>query len=149
MAVMPRALTLSLVVLFVSNLVGCGGSDRPPLGKVSGKVTIDGVPFTGVIIAFMPGSGRPATAVTDDKGMYNLEYVDGVAGCKVGPANVSFFPPTGGSPSHSIPAKYTNNSTEFPVEIKSGANKFDFDLKSDGAAPQKKSPTGKKPVVLD
>jgi hypothetical protein len=45
---------------------------------------------------------------------------------------VSFFPPTGGAPSHPIPARYTNtNSTEFKVEIQNGSNKFDFDLKSD------------------
>ncbi|HET6423849.1 MAG TPA: hypothetical protein VFG20_09215 [Planctomycetaceae bacterium] len=137
-----------LVCFTLSTLIGCGGSDRPPLGKVSGAVTIDGAPLTGVIVAFMPAEGRPATAVTDDRGLYRLEYTDGVPGAKVGPATVSFFPPTGGSPSHAIPAKYSNNSTEFKVEIKPGSNTFNFDLKSEGAPP-KKSPTGKKPVSLD
>jgi hypothetical protein len=128
---------------------GCGGGDRPPLGTVTGAVTIDGQPLKGVIVAFMPAEGRPATALTDEQGRYKLEYVDGVQGCKVGPNTVSFFPPTGGSPSHSIPAKYTNNSSEFKVDVQKGRNTFDFELKSEAEAPQKKIPGGKPPVVLD
>src|SRR6476661_6873269 len=124
-------------------LAGCGSGDTPPLGGVTGTVTIDGAPLSGVIVAFMPSQGRPATAQTDDKGFYRLEYVGGVEGCKVGPATVSFFPPTGGAPSHPIPAKYTNNSSEFKVDIQTGTNKFDFDLKSD-SNPSPKGKTSKK-----
>jgi len=133
--------------LLMFALAGCGSGGMPNLGAVSGNVTIDGAPLSNVIIAFMPAEGRPATAQTDAKGFYRLEYVGGVEGCKVGPATVCFFPPTGVSPSHPIPAKYTNNSTEFKVEIKEGTNTFDFDLKSDsssgkkGKAPQKTSAT--------
>ncbi len=137
-----------LLVGLIFGITGCGGADRPPLGSVSGTVTIDGTPLTGVIVAFMPAEGRPATATTDDKGRYRLEYIDGVSGCKVGPATVSFFPPTGGSPSHAIPAKYTNSSSEFKVDVVKGSNKFDFDLKADGAT-EKKSRKSKTPVPLD
>jgi hypothetical protein len=138
-----------LASLLALIFVGCGGSGHPPLGKVTGNVTINGTPLTGVIVAFMPAEGRPATALTDDKGFYRLEYTDGVAGCKVGPATVTFFPPTGGNPSHPIPAKYSSSgSSEFKVEIKSGSNKLDFDLKAEGEPP-KKGPTGKKTPVFD
>jgi hypothetical protein len=136
-------------VLLLIGFAGCGGGDRPPLGKVTGDVTIDGQPLKGVIVAFMPAEGRPATALTDDQGHYSLEYVDGVQGCKIGPNTVSFFPPTGGSSSHPIPAKYTNNSSEFKIDVQKGRNTFDFELKSDPQAPQKKIPAGKTPVVLD
>lgn len=124
-------------------LPGCGGgSDRPPLGRVTGRVTIDGQPFSGVIIAFLPESGRPATAVTDKDGKYDLDYLD-EKGCKVGPNTIGFMVPTGGSPSHAIPKKYENKS-DLVRDVKDGPNTFDFDLESDGEKPP---PRAANPVV--
>ncbi len=56
-----KALCLVLLV----SAVGCTPSDQPPLGRVYGKVTLDGEPLAGVIVNFQPESGRVATAETD------------------------------------------------------------------------------------
>lgn len=131
----------SLLTLCVLLLAGCSGGDRPPLGSVTGTITVNGEPFSGVIVSFSPESGRPSTAITDDSGRYTLQYTEGVNGCKVGPNTVGFFPPTGGTMSHSIPAKY-QGATDLKVEVKSGSNTFDFDLKS---APDEST----KPAIAD
>lgn len=131
----------SLLTLCAILLAGCGSGDRPPLGSVTGAITVNGEPFAGVIVSFSPDSGRPATAVTDDSGRYRLQYVEGVYGCKVGPNTVGFFPPTGGTMSHSIPARY-QGSSDLKVEVKDGSNTFDFDLKS---APNEST----KPAIAD
>lgn len=131
----------SLLTLCAILLAGCGSGDRPPLGSVSGTVTVNGEPFSGVIVSFMPDKGRPATGMTDDNGRYTLEYVQGVKGCKTGPNKVVFFAPTGGTMSHSIPRKYQSES-ELAADVKSGSNTFDFDLK-----PEANEST--KPAVAD
>lgn len=143
-----RQLSAALLVVAVSLLLaGCSpAGDRPPLGTVTGKVTVDGQPLSGVIISFMPDSGRAATATTNDQGEYQLIYLDGVQGCKVGPNTIGFFVPTGGSPSHPIPKKYQEKS-DIKVDVKAGKNTFDFDLKSEGTPA--KAPPLKAGQVLD
>ncbi len=132
-------------IVMVSTL-GCGGSGQPPLGRVTGKVTIDGEPLAGVIVVFQPEEGRPAVATTEKDGTYELIYVAGVKGCKAGPNRVSFAAPTGGSPSHAIPAKY-QGKTDLDREVVEGNNTFDFELESgEGAAKGKGS---KPPPVVD
>jgi hypothetical protein len=123
---------LSLVSLACLFVTGCSQGDRPPLGYVQGTVTIDGEPLGGAIIAFMPEKGRPATATTDEKGAYRIQYTDGVAGSKVGSNSIVFYPPPSGGLSHPIPAKYLNIS-DLKVDVQSGRNTFDFDLESDSA----------------
>ncbi len=66
-------------------VAGCGRSDLPDLGTVSGKVTLNGVPMADAIVNFTPsGPGRPSTAVTDAEGKYSLIYLQGVDGAIVG-----------------------------------------------------------------
>jgi hypothetical protein len=113
----------SLVFGIVSALIiGCGGGDLPELGSVSGKVTMDGKPMDGVIIAFFPESGGPSTANVDAEGQYQLSYTEGVAGTKVGPNTVNFSWPTGiiGPP---IPSKYAEKS-ESKVDIKAAKTRL-------------------------
>lgn len=88
---------------------------------------MDGVPLEGVIINFRPDEGRTATCETDSKGYYDLIYVYQVNGAKVGPNTVSFVWPTGVEGKKGIPAKYGEKS-DIKVEVKSGSNKFDFDI---------------------
>ena len=122
-------------------LIGCGDQgDRPPLGKVTGHVTVNGEPLAGVIISFKPEVGRAAAGLTDANGFYRLQYVQGVNGAKVGTSTVSFSWPTGSSGSVAIPEKYGSKST-LSEEVTSGSNTFDFDLEieseSGGATPKK------------
>jgi hypothetical protein len=139
------ALWLVVTTTLILVAGGCGGSDRPPLGRCSGTVTIDGAPLSGVIVIFQPEEGRAAVATTDSEGRYEVMYVGGVKGSKVGPTNVMFAAPTGGSPSHPIPPKY-QGKTDLNIEVMDGSNVFDFDLKSEGAAPKR---AGAKPAVID
>ncbi|MFN5532968.1 MAG: hypothetical protein ACK5F7_20500 [Planctomycetaceae bacterium] len=123
------AAVLSLALL---TLVGCGGSDAPPLGQVEGVVTMDGKPLPGVIVVFKPEKGRPATGQTDAEGKYKLTYRAGVPGAKTGPNTVSMEYPIGGS-GPAISAKYSTKS-ELKADVKGGSNKFDFPLQSGGEA---------------
>src|SRR5438445_13435252 len=54
---------------------GCG-SGGPTLYKVSGKVTLDGVPVAGATVHFEPADSsqqtQPADAITGADGVYNL-----------------------------------------------------------------------------
>ncbi|WP_437221900.1 hypothetical protein SH661x_002529 [Planctomicrobium sp. SH661] len=58
-------------------LSGCG-SRGPALGKVTGKVTLNGKPVVGAGVIFNSSSGGeadgPAYGQTDESGMYTLRY---------------------------------------------------------------------------
>lgn len=121
---------LSLLVLSVVGLSGCGGADTPPLGRVSGKVTMGGQPLVGVIVLFKPDDGRAATGTTDDQGHYEMEYTYKVRGAKVGPSTVMFEWPLGAKDPKPLDPKYTIKS-ELKRDVKAGSNTFDFDLEGD------------------
>lgn len=126
-----------LLPLIGMTFMGCGNGDRPPLGNVSGTVTMDGEPLVGVIVTFKPTNGRPAVGVTDATGKYQLEYSRGVKGTKVGSNTVGFSWPIGVAGSHEIPARYSGKS-DLEQEVESGCNSFDFDLESDPDTGKKK-----------
>ena len=120
---------LAFICAGLALLAGCGGGDRPELGEVTGLVTLDGTPLAAVNILFTPDKGRPAGAVTDAEGRYELIYLNGVSGCKVGPCHVTFeWPPEAVNP-RPIPAKYTG-ADGYTVDVKAGGNKFDFPMES-------------------
>lgn len=100
----------------------------PELGDVYGKVTMDGKPVAGVNILFTPETGRPAGGVTDNEGKYELKYLEGYGGCKVGPAKVTFEWSPGVEASVAIPAKYVQVGYE--VEVRSGSNELNFPMES-------------------
>ncbi|MFO0939521.1 MAG: carboxypeptidase regulatory-like domain-containing protein [Pirellulales bacterium] len=127
-------------------------SDQPDLGQVTGVVTLDGKPLSGVAIVFQPENGRPARGKTDPNGKYELTYIRQTKGTKIGPNRVEIAPseegenevtdqaessdkesapnPTRSKPSKPlVPARY-NVQTELKVEVKAGPNIFDFTLKS-------------------
>src|SRR5437667_12114172 len=65
--------------VFVS---GCGNS--PPLGTVSGRVTLDGQPLAETTVEFQPASGSPSYGVTDADGRYTLAWNADQQGALVG-----------------------------------------------------------------
>ena len=141
-----------LIVVGVSMFFqpGCGGvSDQPELGQVTGTITLDGKPLSGVAVVFQPESGRPARGMTDAEGKYELTYIRQTKGTKVGPNRVEIAPSEDGeieesadsdeenksAPARSksgkpaIPARY-NVQSELKVDVKPGENTFDFKLES-------------------
>lgn len=141
-------IVMCAAALFV--VPGCGGvSDQPELGQVTGSVTLNGKPLSGVAVVFQPESGRPARGMTDANGKYELTYIRQTKGTKVGPNRVEIAPSEDGEaaetenegsestpvakPSKSgkptIPSRY-NTQSELKAEVKAGKNTFDFELKS-------------------
>lgn len=116
---------------------GCSRGDRPELGYVSGRVTMDGEPLGNIIVKMKPDVGREAAVRADDQGRYVMEYAPGVKGTKVGPNTVTFEWPLGyEGPTKPIPRQYTGLDSPFKIDVKPGKNTFDFDLKSDPNAQQ-------------
>lgn len=73
---------LCVVVIAV---IGCGRSDIPELGTVSGVVTLNNEPLANAIVNFSPQTaGRPSTAETDEAGRYSLLYLTDIKGAVVG-----------------------------------------------------------------
>ncbi len=132
---------------------GCGGSDQPELGQVTGTITLDGKPLSGIAVVFQPDSGRPARGMTDAEGKYELTYIRETKGTKVGPNRVEIAPSEDGeaeeleiadenadeesksatkrtkSGKPTIPARY-NLRSELRADVKAGKNTFDFKLES-------------------
>ncbi|MBL8818923.1 MAG: carboxypeptidase regulatory-like domain-containing protein [Planctomyces sp.] len=124
------SLFTGLLLAGMVGLTGCGGSDRPPLGQVTGTVTLDGQPLVGVNIIFSPDDGRAAAATTDAEGKYELQYLADAKGCKVGPNTMYLEWPPEAEDAVPIPAGYTS-ATGQKVEVKEGSNVIDFPIKSE------------------
>lgn len=133
-------------------LPGCGApSDQPQLGQVTGTITLDGKPLSGIAVVFQPESGRPARGMTDAEGKYELTYIRETKGTKVGPNRVEIAPSEDGeeeedesenadgeskpvkkrakSGKPKIPARY-NVRSELKADVQAGKNTFDFNLES-------------------
>jgi hypothetical protein len=124
------ALLLGVLMLLVFVWLRWDPSDygRPPLGYVTGKVSLDGKPLAGVIIAFYPENGRMGTAIVDKDGSYDVKYTNRVRGTKIGPSTVHFAWQTGDS-GPTIPERYGDRS-ELKVDVQKKKNVFNFDLVS-------------------
>lgn len=119
-------------------LSGCGGSDLPEIGTVSGFVKNAGVPVKGSMVEFYPENGRPSMGRTDDTGKYVLYYNADNKGAKVGMHQVRVSPgsmvatakesdaplpplpkPKKGEDVVTLPGKF---------EVKAGDNSIDLEL---------------------
>jgi hypothetical protein len=127
-------------ILLCSVLLGCGGGDTPPLGQVTGTVTLDGKPIDGAMLQFEPvSSGLPtAFGKTDKDGKYELWYSRGNKGASLGESLVRIQAFQDANPDEGtkrrpeiIPAKY-NVMTDLKVEVTRGAQSHNFELKSGG-----------------
>ena len=79
----PVTLLLALLA------AGCGGGDRPDLGRVSGTVKLGGEPLENAEVMFVPSGGRPSMGVTNSNGHYELEYTVDAKGAVVGTHTVT------------------------------------------------------------
>lgn len=117
------------LALLSITLCGCGGSDRPPLGTVHGKVTLDRQPLPGAGVGFkLRTGGREAYAATDADGNYELTYIRNDRGAPVGAHDVRISTANENtSKVEKVPAKY-NSQTTLTAEVKPGDNEINFDL---------------------
>jgi hypothetical protein len=130
------------VAVMLACLAGCGGPEHPPVGRVSGVVTLDGQPLADATVMFQPSNGRASQATTDKAGKYSLIYLDGVPGAMLGTHTVIIrteIPGEDGQPpiaKEKLPKKYHTES-ELKAEVKAGSNTHNFDLTSQGGGAKK------------
>lgn len=129
-----RQIVLSPLLVLLATLVGCGPSG-PPLGRVTGTVTIDGQPASGVTVNFHPtAGGRGSSATTDATGQYDLIFSPSSMGALVGEHTVTI---TGGEPGldagssggvleqkSNVPPAYAN--AKKTVTVEKGSNTHDL-----------------------
>jgi hypothetical protein len=110
--------------------------ELPPLGRVTGVVTLDGVPLPRAAVAFVPYErGNGSYAVTGPDGGYVLQYTARDDGAVVGRHRVEIR--TGGEGRDAdgnlvetpelLPARYHARS-ELTADVSAGDNRLDFSL---------------------
>ena len=117
--------TLAIVVF------GCSNGDRPDLGQVTGVVTIDGQPVSGLRIIFSRPGFRSSSAYTKQQGEFELKYLRDVMGAPIGShiVRIDYMIQEGANKPKRLPEKY-NRKSELTAEVKPGTNKINFDLLS-------------------
>ena len=143
-----------ICTLFLPVLAGCGGgtsADLPELVPVSGTVTLDGKPASGVTVTFIPTGatgGGASYGATDASGKYELKSNDGRPGAVTGEFKVacnkwvkadgSDFVGEPGGPSpmeagatEALPPKFSDEAaTTLKATVPAGGGTVDFDLTS-------------------
>jgi hypothetical protein len=129
-----QGLVIAAGVLLLILLVSRGCHDEyPPLGVVTGRVTLDGEPVANAVVSFalqnaQPKDGiyvRPAMAQTDDDGWYTISYSPSRAGAPVGVNDVMVIPDDSTRPK--TPGRYAKPG-QITVDVKAGSNRFDLAL---------------------
>jgi len=125
-------------------VAGCSGrrGKTPPLGQVSGVVSLDGQPLPRASLAFVPYErGNASYGFTDDAGRYTLEYGVKQPGAVVGRHRVEIRTCGEGrdrdgnfvETAERLPAKYHLKS-ELTATVGPESNQIDFQLGSRPAA---------------
>lgn len=117
--------------------VGCR-KNEVELGSVTGRVTLDGQPVRGVFIVFQPDGRKSALALLDADGKYTLQYNVKNAGTVVGKQGIFLQKPLDDQLDDvrragiDVPTKFPKKFGQIfeTVEVKSGWNEFNLDLKS-------------------
>lgn len=125
-----------LCLIGMTAILGCGKSSRLEMGRVNGNVTLDGKPLAHAFVTFTPkeSTEHSSTGVTDERGEYSLSYTYGNSGALVGEhlVIINSAAKNDESPKDPVlPASY-NTETQLSAAVKSGRNRFDFKLTSDG-----------------
>ena len=130
---MKSAFCMSLIAA-IAMMVGCGdGYSGPPVGSVSGTVTINGKPAPDVVVEFTPtDGGRGSSGTTDESGQYQLIYTTNKLGAQVGKHTVKI---SGNQvlddsntnlmkPKTSVPKEIADMTRD--VDVESGSNTIDL-----------------------
>lgn len=107
--------------------IDASSSGKPDLdsGKVSGIVTLNGMPLANATIKFQPKQGPPSVGKTNENGEYSLKINEKESGAVVGEHTVSIT--TAGQQPETLPARY-NTKSSLTVSITSGENVCHFEL---------------------
>jgi hypothetical protein len=110
---------------------GCTRTELPPLGTVTGTVTLDGRPLADAVVAFTPeGPGRTSLGTTDAAGRYRLTYLRDIAGANPGRHVVRITTASVDEGRREIlPATYHRRSS-LEAQVEPGDNTIDFALKA-------------------
>lgn len=130
-----RRLVVAVCISSCVTTVACSRKSpgTPDLAAASGVVTLDGKPLGDAIVLFTSDAGMSSFGTTDTSGRYAVAYRSNLKGAAIGPStvrittNLTQLP--GAGYRDPIPAKYNTAST-LKVEVKPGANTFDFPLTS-------------------
>lgn len=126
---MHRGIPVAIVAL---TMLGCGRSPQPPLGRVRGTVTLDGVALANATVLFTPaGAGRTSQGTTDAGGRYELSYLRDIRGANVDRHAVRITTASdenGGQ--ELLPPRYHSHS-ELEARVSAGRNVCNFELRSD------------------
>ncbi|MDB5341058.1 MAG: hypothetical protein JWN70_6677 [Planctomycetaceae bacterium] len=122
--------------LLCTLLVGCGGSDTPPVAKVEGTVTYKAQPLATGTIVFYPVKGRSGSGEIKDGKIGPITTFVAGDGVPLGPNKVTiqaFDKPVvdmNTKRTSVIPTKYGDvNTSDLKADIKAGTNKVTFELK--------------------
>ena len=118
-------------------VAGCNGDGRPTRVKVSGKVTVDGIPVTAGGVSFKPvEGGRPGGGAIQQDGSYNVTMYRKNDGLPLGSYKVAV---TGvevindSSQRWLAPKKYASHDTSgYVIEITEETADMNFDLSWEG-----------------
>ena len=121
--------TVLLTAVLSIPVAGCGKSDMPALGQVSGTVTLDSQPLAAATVYFQPEVGKQSQGRTDAEGRYELNYLRETMGAVVGPHTVSILTASELAPEERLPPRY-NFQTTLTAEVTPGANTIDFPLET-------------------
>ena len=117
--------------LLLATLAGCSRHNRPPLGEVTGTVTLDGRPLAAAAVHFTPdGPGRTSLGSTDSAGGYRLRYLRDIEGANLGRHTVRIMTATEENGGREIlPPRY-HAATVLEAVVQPGTNRIDFSLQS-------------------
>lgn len=146
---MNKPIKLFCAVVLSLPLLGCGPSVET--GVVTGVVTKDGEPLSGVMVYYMPDpemqtKGAHSTAITDDQGRYQLTYYGdtSVPGAVVGWHRVTLedmapqnFRGKGAPPPSRVPKALSEAwQTPLAYEIQTGEQEINIDVAQVGMQPK-------------
>lgn len=127
----PVILRYLVVVSVLLTLPGCVPSSRPPLGRVSGTVRLDGESLANATVLFTPaGQGRTSQGVTDVQGRYELCYLRDIPGANIDQHAVRITTACEENGGHErLPDRY-HARTDLEARVVAGRNVFNFELRS-------------------
>lgn len=114
-------------------ILGCSRSHQPPLGLVSGTVTLDGVPLPNAIVRFTPtGPGRTSEGITDADGHYELRYLRAIRGANIDQHTVRITTASEENGGRELLPPHYHARSELEARVVNGTNRLDFALRLRG-----------------